>query len=93
MSKYRPNYIKARQHIQQAAEALATAGDVLFRAYQKGIPEGHPLLVAMRSLANLDRDTARRVRLEVSVRCLRVWTRRRASWRKSSDSPPTCGTP
>jgi hypothetical protein len=64
MSKYRPNYIKARQHIQQAAEALATAGDVLFRAYQKGIPEGHPLLVAMRALADLDRDTAKRASLE-----------------------------
>jgi hypothetical protein len=64
MSKYRPNYIKARQHIQQAAEALATAGDVLFRAYQKGIPEGHPLLVAMRALADLDRDTAKRANLE-----------------------------
>ena len=70
--KYRPNYIKARQQIQQAAEALATAGDVLFRAYQKGIPEGHPLLVAMRSLADLDRDTAKRSGLEPMLEVLEV---------------------
>lgn len=63
MSKYRPNYVYVIKQVREAADALELAGDVLFRGYQRGVPVDHPLLVALRALAEVDKEAARRANL------------------------------
>ena len=63
MSKYRPNYVYVIKQVGEAADALELAGDMLFRAYQRGVPVDHPLLVALRALAEVDKEAARRANL------------------------------